>query len=118
MTRFVCEGEATVEQLTTLFQGKDGLLMRASINIRIKWNGWVESVLWHAAGTAGVGSEVVRVLLDEGGAQVDGLGWFAQTPLMLVALRDNEEDGVEVARGEFVLLSWIHIVLTHGLFCV
>lgn len=114
----MCEQLASVGQVRELFQGNDGGLMRACINVAVEWDNLIGPVLWHAAHTDGVGDDVVKLLHDEGGAEVDCRGEDNMTPLLAVAWRDDEEAGVEVARGEFVLWSWIHIVLTHTLFWV
>lgn len=118
LVHLVCEEKATAERVRELFQGDDGALMRACINVAVEWDGWTGPVLWHAACTDGVCSEVVKVLMDEGGAEVDGRGRYAQTPLMVVSWRDGVQADVEVSRGEFVLWLQINVVLTHSLCCV
>ena len=114
LVQVVCVEKATAQQVHELFQGDKGPLMRACINVVVQWDDGTGSVLLHAAGTDGVGSEVVKVLLDEGEGEVDGRDGGKRTPLMVVAYRGDEEAGVEVARGEFVLW-WFCLHCSHPL---
>ena len=98
----VCRKRATVAQLQELLDGDEGPLLRASVNVLVvNWGGWTGPVLWHAARTNGVSSEVITFLVEECGAEVDGRGEDGWTPLMQVALHDDEQADVEVAGGEF-----------------
>ena len=114
----ICNRFMPADRLRNQFQSGCRPLLRAAINVPVVWKGSKGVVLSHVARMKGVGSDVVQVLLDEGGAKVDCRGDLDETPLMAVALRDDEEAGVEVARGAFVLWWWIRIVLTHTLCCV
>lgn len=104
LTLFVCEEKAPAQQVRALFRGNDGSLMRACINVPVHWKIFTAPVLFHAASTDGISSDTIALLINKGGAHVDGQGDGAMTPLMAVIFRNDEQTSVEVARGKFVLL--------------
>ena len=76
-------------QVRALFEGNEGPLMRACINVATEYHDIIGPVLGHAAHTNGIGREMIRILLNHG-ADVNGRDQHDQTPLMLLVWREYD----------------------------